>query len=84
MGSIQGAVIPPVIIILPVADYGQIKSIPVTGHRMRRAKMMSAIGTMIDSNEEDEIEKIVEQIDDPAGTFYRFSLPGSILRRKLL
>jgi F420-non-reducing hydrogenase small subunit len=48
------------------------------------AKMMSAIGTMIDSNEEEEIEKIVDQIDDPAGTFYRFSLPGSIFRRKLL
>lgn len=48
------------------------------------AKMMSAIGTMIDSNEEDEILKIVDTIDDPAGTFYRFSLPGSILRRKML
>lgn len=48
------------------------------------AKMMSAIGTMIDSNDEEEIEKIVDQIDDPAGTFYRFSLPGSIFRRKLL
>jgi F420-non-reducing hydrogenase small subunit len=48
------------------------------------AKMMSAIGTMIDSNDEKEIEKIVDQIDDPAGTFYRFSLPGSIIRRKLL
>jgi F420-non-reducing hydrogenase small subunit len=48
------------------------------------AKMMSAIGTMIDSNEAEEIERIVEQIDDPAGTFYRFSLPGSIIRRKLL
>ena len=48
------------------------------------AKMMSAIGTMIDANDEEEIEKIVDQIDDPAGTFYRFSLPGSIIRRKLL
>lgn len=48
------------------------------------AKMMSAIGTMIDANDEKEIEKIVDQIDDPAGTFYRFSLPGSIFRRKLL
>ena len=48
------------------------------------AKMMSAIGTMIDSNEEEEIQKIVDNIDDPAGTFYRFSLPGSILRRKML
>ena len=48
------------------------------------AKMMSAIGTMIDANDEKEIEKIVATIDDPAGTFYRFSLPGSILRRKML
>ena len=47
-------------------------------------KMMSAIATMIDSNDPDEIEKAVETIDDPAGTFYRFSLPGSILRRKVL
>jgi F420-non-reducing hydrogenase small subunit len=46
--------------------------------------MMSAIATMIDSNDSDEIEKIIETIDDPAGTFYRFSLPGSILRRKVL
>ncbi len=48
------------------------------------AKMMSAIGTMIDSDDEEEILRIIDQIDDPAGTFYRFSLPGSILRRKLL
>ncbi len=48
------------------------------------AKMMSAIATMIDANEPDEIEKITDQIPDPAGTFYRFSLPGSIFRRKIL
>ena len=46
--------------------------------------MMSAIATMIDSNDSEEIEKIIETIDDPAGTFYRFSLPGSILRRKVI
>jgi F420-non-reducing hydrogenase small subunit len=48
------------------------------------AKMMSAIATMIDSNDDKEIVKIIETIDDPAGTFYRYSLPGSILRRKLI
>jgi F420-non-reducing hydrogenase small subunit len=48
------------------------------------AKMMSAIATMIDSDNEEHIEKIVDQIEDPAGTFYRFSLPGSIIRRKIL
>ena len=48
------------------------------------SKMMSAIGTMVDSNDPEEISKIVDGIADPAGTFYRFSLPGSILRRKVL
>lgn len=48
------------------------------------AKMMSAIATMIDSNNEDEIKKIIDTIEDPAGTFYRFSLPCSMLRRKYL
>jgi F420-non-reducing hydrogenase small subunit len=48
------------------------------------AKMMSAIGTMIDSNSEEEISQIIEDIVDPAGLFYRFSLPGSTLRRKVV
>lgn len=47
------------------------------------AKMMSAVATMIDANTSEEIEKIIDQIADPAGTFYRFSLPGAILRRKI-
>lgn len=47
------------------------------------AKMMSAIGTMIDSDHPQEITEIVDQIADPAGTFYRFSLPASIIRRKM-
>jgi F420-non-reducing hydrogenase small subunit len=48
------------------------------------AKMMSAIGTMIDANKPEEIDEIIETIVDPAGLFYRFSLPGSILGRKML
>ncbi len=48
------------------------------------AKMMSAIGTMIDSDDPEEILRIIDTIDDPAGTFYRFSLPGSLLRRKII
>ncbi|MCK4761692.1 MAG: oxidoreductase [Candidatus Aminicenantes bacterium] len=58
--------------------YGPPPDVPDPG-----AKMMSAIATMIDADDEEEIAKIVAQIDDPAGTFYRFSLPGSMLRRKL-
>jgi F420-non-reducing hydrogenase small subunit len=48
------------------------------------AKMMSAIATMIDSDDPDEIARILEGFPDPAGTFYRFSLPASILRRKVI
>jgi F420-non-reducing hydrogenase small subunit len=48
------------------------------------AKMISAIGTMIDANKPEEIDEIIETIVDPAGLFYRFSLPGSILGRKVL
>lgn len=48
------------------------------------AKMLSAIATMIDSNDPEEIENIIEQIEDPAGTFYRFSLPSAIIRRTVL
>jgi len=59
--------------------YGPPPDVPDPG-----SKMMSAIATMIDSNDPDEIIKIIETIDDPAGTFYRFSLPASILRRKLI
>lgn len=48
------------------------------------AKMMSAIGTMIDADTPEEIDRVIETIVDPAGLFYRFSLPGSILGRKIL
>lgn len=48
------------------------------------AKMMSSIATMIDANDPEEVDKIIEKVVDPAGTFYRFSLAGSMLRRKLI
>jgi len=48
------------------------------------AKFLSALGSIIETNDVTEIEKIVETIVDPAGTFYRFSLPSSILKRKKL
>lgn len=48
------------------------------------AKMMSAIATMIESDDPEEISKVLEGLPDPAGTFYRFSAPSSILRRAIL
>ena len=47
------------------------------------AKMMSAIAGIIDEKEPEEISKVLEDVVDPAGFFYRFSLPSSIIRRKL-
>lgn len=45
------------------------------------AKMLSALASVIDATDEDEIRAIIDQIVDPVGTFYRFSLPSSMLRR---
>ena len=45
------------------------------------AKAISAIASMVDSNDEKEIGKILENIVDPTGTFYRYSLPASLLHR---
>ena len=52
-----------------VADYG--------------ARLMSAVASVIDSNDPEEIDRIIaDGIPDPVGSFYRFSLAGSLLRRK--
>jgi len=48
------------------------------------AKMLSAVGSIIDSTDEDEIRRIVAEVEDPAGLFYRFNLPASILHRKTM
>ena len=55
---------------------------PTSRVRDYGAKALSAIASIIDSNDETEIEKIVQTVPDPVGTFYRYSLPTSMLRRK--
>lgn len=44
------------------------------------ARLLSAVASVIDSNDPKEIEKILDGIPDPAGMFYRFNLAGSLLR----
>jgi F420-non-reducing hydrogenase small subunit len=46
------------------------------------AKFLSALASILDTNDEKEMDRIVQSIVDPAGTFYRFSLPKSLLGRK--
>jgi F420-non-reducing hydrogenase small subunit len=47
------------------------------------AKMMSAIASIIDEKDPEEISRVIEDVPDPGGYFYRFSLPVSLIRRKI-
>jgi len=47
------------------------------------AKALSAIASVADSNDEKEIAKMMDRITDPGGTFFRYSLPASLLHRKV-
>lgn len=47
-------------------------------------KMLSALASVIDAKEEEEINAILETIPDPAGTFYRFTMSDSLLKRKAM
>lgn len=44
------------------------------------ARLMTAIASVIDSRDPAEIERILDGIPDPAGSFYRFNLADSLLR----
>lgn len=54
------------------------------------AAMISALASILGLEEEkekyteEEVEKLIDQIKDPVGTFYMYSLPASILRRKVI
>jgi F420-non-reducing hydrogenase small subunit len=44
------------------------------------ARLMTAIASVINSNDPVEIERILDGIPDPAGSLYRFNLADSLLR----
>jgi F420-non-reducing hydrogenase small subunit len=44
------------------------------------SRLITSFASVIDSNEPEEIERILDGIPDPAGQFYRFNLAGSLLR----
>lgn len=56
---------------------------PAEGIEDMGGKLAGSIASVIDSDDPEEIERIVNEIVDPVGTFYRFSLPSSILGRKV-
>jgi len=44
------------------------------------ARLITAYASVIDSNDPEEIDRILDGIPDPVGQFYRFNLAGSIMR----
>ena len=56
---------------------------PVDSSNDQGSRMMSTIAGMVDAREPEEIEAILGDVVDPAGIFYRYSLPSSMMRRKI-
>lgn len=54
---------------------------PPPNSRDQGAKMISALASVIDSEDPQEIEEILDGIVDPIGTFYRFSMGKATLGR---
>ena len=46
------------------------------------AALVSAIASIYQGNTDEEIARMIEEVVDPAGTFYRFGLAESMLKRK--
>jgi F420-non-reducing hydrogenase small subunit len=55
---------------------------PTSRVRDQGAKFLSSLAAQVEGKEPAEIERILAQIPDPLGTFYRYSLPASSLRRR--
>lgn len=52
---------------------------PVSHVRDQGAAALSAFASLAASNDADEIAEMMKQIPDPAGTFYRYGVPASML-----
>ena len=48
------------------------------------AALLSAVASVVDADSEEEAARIVADVVDPVGTFYRFGLPASLLHRTKL
>jgi len=57
---------------------------PPAGVIDQGAKLVSAIASIYQGNGKEDIDRMLEEIVDPAGTFYRFGMADSLLKRKRL
>jgi F420-non-reducing hydrogenase small subunit len=46
------------------------------------AKLLTGIASVLDAQTPEEVDAILDTLPDPAGYFYRFHLPDSLLRRR--
>jgi F420-non-reducing hydrogenase small subunit len=56
---------------------------PTSHVRDQGAKILSAIASSVSAKDTEGIDRTLASIPDPIGTFYRYGLPGSLLRRKI-
>ena len=57
---------------------------PTSRVKDQGAKILSSLATLVDSKEEREIDAALASIPDSVGSFYRYSLPSSLLQGKRL
>lgn len=57
---------------------------PTSRVKDQGGKLVASLSSCIASQDEAEIDRILAGIPDPVGTFYRYGLPASLLRRKRL
>jgi len=56
---------------------------PTSRVKDQGAKMLSSISSNVGPKEEEAIDQVLAGIPDPVGTFYRYGLAKSLLRRKV-
>jgi F420-non-reducing hydrogenase small subunit len=62
---------------------------PCPGVIDQGAKMISALSSILGTDKEgqrtdEEVERLISQVKDPLGTFYKYSLPTSLLNRRII
>ncbi|MBL9136750.1 MAG: hypothetical protein JNK85_12810 [Verrucomicrobiales bacterium] len=55
---------------------------PTSRVRDQGAKMLSSLAANVDARTDQEIDRILDGLPDPVGTFYRYGLAKSLLRRR--
>ena len=55
---------------------------PTSRVKDQGAKILSALASQVEAKDEKAVDETLATIPDPVGTFYRYGLPASILRRK--